>query len=301
MRLNYQHLFYFHVVARSGSLKRAAIELGLSHSTLSTQVRALEAALGAALFDRAGRSLELTDDGRVVRRYTEEIFDLGTELVAEVRGRAMTGTRLRVGLVDAVPRVIVRRLLEAVLAMSPPPRIVCRGDHFDRLLTALTVHGVDVIIADAPVPPGLGVAAFSHLLGTCGVTFLASRQLAHRLMSGPPARSFPACLHRAPLLLPPATTVLRRSLDPWFQRHDVQPRGVAEIEDMALAKSLGAGGVGVFVAPRVVEAEICMQYGVVMVGRTDEIKERFFAISTERRIKNPATLALTRARLDLFV
>jgi len=300
-RLNYQHLFYFHVVARTGGLKRAARELGLSHSTLSTQIRSLERALGCALFERAGRALELTEAGRVAQRYTDEIFALGGELVTTLRRELPMATRLHVGLVDAVPRVIVRRLLEAVLLMSPATRIVCRSDRLDRMLSDLALHTLDVVIADAPVPTGLGIRAFAHPLGDCGVTFLSAKSLAERLLAGrSPKQAFPACLDDAPLLLPPSTTTLRRSLDPWFQRRGVQPRVVAEIEDVGLIKSLGAGGVGVFVAPIVVEAEISEQYDVVSVGRTDEIKERFFAISAERRIKNPATLELTRARLDLF-
>jgi LysR family transcriptional regulator, transcriptional activator of nhaA len=295
--LNYHHLLYFWVVAREGGLAPAGKVLRLSHPTLSAQIHALEAHLGEELFSRARRRLALTEMGRVVYRYAEEIFSLGREMVDTLQGRA-TGQpmRLDVGVVDAVPKLVVSRLLSPALELDPPVRIVCREHAYENLLADLALHTLDVVISDAPVPPGSNVRAFNHLLGETGVSFFGTRALvdAHR-------RGFPRSLDGAPMLLPMEGVTLRRSLNQWLEAHDVKPRVVAEFEDSALLKVFGGEGRGIFAAPTAVEAEVIAQHRVVLLGRTDEIRERFYAISVEKRLKHPAVLAISdAARGDLF-
>src|SRR5512145_3254030 len=194
--LNYHHLLYFWIVAREGGLVPAGRVLRLSHPTLSAQVHALEERLGEKLFSRVGRRLALTEMGRVVYGYAEEIFTLGREMVDAVKDRS-TGQplRLEVGVADVVPKLVVRRLLEPALALPAPVRLVCREGTQERLLGELAVHSLDVVISDAPVPAGSSVRAFSHLLGESGVTFFGARALAEPLR-----RSFPRSLQGAPIL-----------------------------------------------------------------------------------------------------
>jgi LysR family transcriptional regulator, transcriptional activator of nhaA len=296
--INYHHLLYFFVVAREGGLVQAGKVLRLSHPTLSAQIHTLEDQLGEKLFQKVGRKLELTEMGRVVYRYAEEIFSLGTEMIDAVKGRgAGKQLRLDIGIVDVVPKLVVRRLLQPALELPEPVRLVCIEAPYEKLLADLALHALDIVIADAPVPAGSNIRAFNHLLGETGVTFFAARSLAGQLR-----RKFPSSLDGAPMLLPLEHLPLRRALDQWFQRHEIKPKIVAEFEDSALLKAFGADGLGVFAGPSVVEAEVASQYGVETIGSTDQVKERFYAISAERRLKHPAVLAISdSARHDLFV
>jgi LysR family transcriptional activator of nhaA len=296
--INYHHLLYFWVVAREGGLVPAGKVLRLTHPTLSAQIHALEAELGEKLFVKVGRKLELTETGRVAYRYADEIFTLGREMVDTVKGRAL-GKPLRfdVGVADVVPKLVVRRLLQPALELAEPVRLVCSESSFEKLMADLALHALDIVITDAPVPPGSSVRAYNHLLGETGISFFGGKTLASRHRRG-----FPKSLDGAPLLLPLEHLTLRRALNLWFARRDIKPHVVAEFEDSALLQAFGADGIGLFVAPTVVEKEVIAQYGVQLVGRTEEVKERFYAISTERRLKHPAVVAISdAARQDLFV
>jgi LysR family transcriptional regulator, transcriptional activator of nhaA len=289
--VNYHHLLYFWVVAREGGLVPAGKVLRLSHPTLITQIRTLEEQLGEKLFVKVGRKLTLTETGRVAFRYADEIFTLGREMVDVLKGRtAGQALRLEVGVADVVPKLIVRRLLQPALELEQPVRLVCLEDTFEKLLADLALHTLDIVIADAPVPQGSSVRVYSHFLGETGVSFFAAKELA-----GSRRRGFPGSLDGAPFLLPLQHLTLRRSLNAWFERHDLSPHIVGEFEDSALLKAFGADGVGIFAAPSVVEREVVAQYDVQVVGRTDEVKERFYSISAERRLKHPAVLAVSDA------
>jgi LysR family transcriptional regulator, transcriptional activator of nhaA len=295
--VNYHHLLYFWVVAREGGLVPAGKVLRLSHPTLSAQVHALEDNLGEKLFTKVGRKLALTEVGRIVFRYADEIFTLGREMVDTVKGRS-TGQPLRldVGVVDAVPKLVVRRLLQPALSLAEPVKIVCYEDSYEKLLADLALHSLDIVIADSAVPSGSSVRAFHHLLGETGVSFFGAQSLASTFKRG-----FPKSLDGAPMVLPLESSTLRRTLNHWFDRHEVKPRVVAEFEDSALLKVFGGDGVGIFTAPTVVEKEVCRQYGVSVIGHAPEVKERFYAVSVERRLKNPAVVAITDvARHELF-
>jgi LysR family transcriptional regulator, transcriptional activator of nhaA len=295
--LNYHHLLYFWVVAREKSLIRASAKLTLSPSTVSSQIRALEDATGETLFIRKSRGLELTDMGRVVYGYAEEIFTKGRELQDALAGRpAGKPVSLVVGVADVLPKLVARLLLEPALRLEAPVRLICRDDKPERLLAELTVHNVDVVLSDAPVGPAARVRAFSHLLGECDVTLFATDALAaiHR-------HGFPKSLEGAPFLLPTENTALRRSLDQWFTGRGIRPRIVGEFEDSALLKVFGQSGTGIFAAASVIAKEVQRQYQVRTIGRLRNVRERFYAISVDRRLKHPAVVAISEeARLKLF-
>lgn len=295
--VNYHHLLYFWVVAREGGLVPAGRVLRLTHPTLSAQIHSLEDQLGEKLFTKVGRKLTLTEMGWVVFRYADEIFALGREMVDTVKG-APSGQplRLNVGIADVVPKLVVRRLLQPAFNLPAPVRLVCYESSYEKLLADLALHSLDIVISDAPVPPGSSVRAFNHLLGETGTSFFGTRSLVNTYKRG-----FPGSLHDAPMLLPLESLILRRSLNQWFDRNDIKPRVIAEFEDSALLKVFGADGIGLFVAPTVVEKEVIAQYGVQLLGRTDEVRERFYALSVERRLKNPAVVAISdAARHELF-
>ncbi len=292
--LNYQHLLYFWVVAKEGGLVAAGRVLRLSHPTLSAQIHALEERLGERLFSREGRKLVLTDVGHLALRYAEEIFGLGNELVDVVQGKK-TGTlmRLDVGVVDMLPKLLVKNLLQPVLSLSEPVQLVCHEGGLDQLLPALASHALDIVLADSPVPSGSTVRAHNHLLGQSGVGLFAAPSLARAFRSG-----FPASLAGAPFLLPAGSLTLRRSLNVWFEKHAIVPRVIAEFEDSALLKVFGADGVGVFAAPLAVASEVEERYHVEQLGLAEGVSERIYAISAERRLKHPGVLAIVRAALQ---
>ncbi len=295
--LNYQHLLYFWVVAREGSISRATAVLHLTQPTISTQLKTLELSIGAPLFDRRGRSLVMTETGQLVFRYADEIFRTGRELSqALARGGGGVPTRLVVGISDSLPKLTTWRLLQPALAIVPPFRLVCRIDKTERLVPELATHAIDIVLADAPISPASPVRIFNHLLGECGVTIFGTEALSRRYRRG-----FPRSLDGAPFVMQTENTALRRSLDAWCIANDVHPDITCEAEDVALLQVFGQEGMGMFAAPTVVESQIRKHYGVRVVGRLPEVRERFYAISVERKLLHPGVVAITEAaRTRLF-
>jgi len=296
-RLNYHHLMYFWMVAREGTVARAAAQLRLAQPTLSGQIHALEGALNEKLFERVGRGLRLTEMGRLVFRYADEIFALGRELAESVKGQP-TGRplRLTLGVADGMPKLVAYRLIEPALSLKQPVRLVVHEQSTERLLAALVLHEVDVVLTDRVASPGVSVRVFNHLLGDCGATLFAAPRLAAKFR-----RRFPRVLDGAPFLLPGAASTLRRGLEQWFEEQEIRPRIVGEFDDSTLIKVFGQAGAGVFAAPSIIESSVRKQYGVSVVGRLESVRERFYAVSTERRLKHPGIIAITEsARRELF-
>lgn len=295
--LNYHHLLYFWTVVREGSISKAAEKLQLSQPTVSAQVRMLEAALGERLFQRKGRTLVLTDVGRLVHRYADEIFGIGRELLETLRGRpAGRPLQLTVGVANAVPKLIVYRLLRPAMQGSETVQVICREGNAEQLVAQLATHALDVVISEIPAPPHVRVKVFNHLLGESDTAFFAPDPLAARLR-----RRFPASLRDLPMLLPTDNTALRRALDDWFEKEDLRPRVVGEFEDSALMTVFGHAAGIAFPAPAAIERDVCRFYGVRAIGRIDAVRDRYYAISAERRLKHPGVLAITSAaRGDVF-
>jgi LysR family transcriptional activator of nhaA len=295
--LNYHHLFYFWAVIHEGGVSAASEKLRLSPSTVSAQVSSLQEAMGGKLFRRVGRNLEPTELGRLVFRYANEIFFLGREMMETVRGRPVAGPlSLRVGIVDVVPKLIARKIVEAALSLPESVHLVCHEDKEEKLLAELAIHNLDLVLSDSATRTGLHIKVYNHFLGECGVTFFAARKLAMRVRPG-----FPKSLHGTPMLLPFDMTVLRRGLERWFESLELRPIITAEFEDSALMKEFGQNGHGIFAAPSVIEKEVQRKYNVQVVGRTEAVRERFYAISCERIIKHRAVAAISDAARKGFL
>ena len=295
--LNFKHLRYCWAVAANGSIARAADILHLTPQTISSQLRELEEQLDVKLFEKSGRNLVLTDSGRMVFSYADEVFRLGNELQDVLQGRIPgVALTLNVGVAMVVPKLLAYRLLAPVLAMQEPVRLVCQEAPLQDLLADLSVHKLDLVIADCPLSPTLNVRAYNHLLGQSGISFFAARSVARSYR-----KDFPLSMDGAPMLMPTSSSALRRMLEQWFEARDIKPLIVAEFEDRALMKAFGEAGVGVFTSPTAVEEDVVAKYGVHIIGRTSDISESYYAISAERRIKHPAVSLITdTARSDLF-
>jgi LysR family transcriptional activator of nhaA len=286
--LNYHHLLYFWTVARTGTVTAASEELRLAPSTISGQIQQLEESLGDELFRRSGRRLVLTDFGRTVFRYAEEIFGIGRELKNFVEGRSTSGRlRLHVGVTEVVPKLVVRRLLEPVLAMDRRVHLIVSEGHADELVSDLARHHLDVAITDAPTGPESAVRTYNHLLTESTVGFFGTAECIGRL-EGP----FPDGLDEQPLLMPTANSMLRRRLESWFDDREIVPVIVGEFQDAAQLKTLGQAGLGLFPAPEMVAEEVERQYGVECVGTVENLTEEYYAVSVEKRERHPAVRAM---------
>ncbi|MEW8325151.1 MAG: transcriptional activator NhaR [Candidatus Thiodiazotropha taylori] len=297
LKLNLKHLRYFWAVASHGTIVQAAEALFITPQTISGQLRELESQVGSELFRKEGRRLVLTETGRLVFSYADEMFRLGIELQDMLTGRTQgTVITLKVGVAMVVPKLLAYRVLEPVLQMQDPVKLICHEAPLVDLLADLSVHKLDMVLADSPINPTLNIRAYNHALGESGITFFAAPDDAQRLRS-----EFPVSLHGQNILMPSSGSSLRRNLEIWFQRQQIEPVVVAEFEDRALMKTFGERGTGVFTTPTAVEQDVIDKYRVEVVGRADEITESFYVISPERHIKHPAINTITQtAKADLF-
>jgi LysR family transcriptional regulator, transcriptional activator of nhaA len=296
--MNYKHLYYFWWVAKAGGVVKAGEQLHITPHTISGQIGILEDDLGTPLFTKRGRNIELTEVGKLVLGYANDIFALGSELEESVRNY-QTGNRpieFRVGVADAVPKTIACRLIEPATRLPEPVRIVCHESTLENLLVELAAHRLDLVIAGAPIPPSVSVRAYNHRLGESGMSFFAAGRILEGLKG-----AFPACLNGAPMLVPTVDVAVRSALDRWCVKNKLRPHVVGEFDDSALMKAFGKREMGVFIGPTVIESEIEIQYGAKAIGRTKEIIEEFFAISVERRVSHPCVVAIAEAsRTQLF-
>ena len=297
--MNFKHLHYFWVTAKAGGVMRASEQLHTTPQTLSGQIKLLEERIGRKLFKKRGRQLELTEDGRVALGYAEEIFTLGSALEAAMRERQEGNTRVldfRVGVADSVPKSVAYHLLEPAQTMEQPVRLICHEGKFPDLLATLALHRLDLVISDEPLSRQVSVKAFNHALGSSPMSFFCAPALQARLKG-----SFPHCLNGAPMLVPNPSNSVGKQLEAWLTRNQLHPRVVGEFDDTALMKAFGKEGRGVFLSPTLLEEETATQYGGVVIGRSDEIVEEFYAISVERRISHPCVAAISSAaRGSLF-
>jgi LysR family transcriptional activator of nhaA len=286
--LNYKQLNYFWQVARAGSIARASEQLDLTPQTLSGQIGLLEASLEASLFRRVGRGLELTETGRLALSYADEIFEIGAEMEQALSGGTVKQVAtFRVGIADVMPKSIVYRLLAPAMSLNEPIKIICREDKLDKLLGDLAIHRLDLVLSDRPMPAEMDIKGLNHKLGECGVSFFAVPALAEKY-----GANFPASLNHAPLLVPSLDTAMRGRLMRWFDSQRLRPQIVGEFDDSALMKAFGQAGIGIFTAPSVIADEITQQYGVVVLGRIDEVLDFYYAISVARKFDHPAVLAI---------
>lgn len=295
--LNYHHLLYFWTVAREGSITRACEVLHLAQPTISTQLRKLERRMGGKLFEKSGRRLRLTDLGRLVYRYADEIYAVGQELSQAVAGRPIgQPLELVIGSTESLPKHVVHHVLAPAYLLAEPIRLECREGPLDKLLLDLAAYDLDVVLSDAPASStGMRLKAFNHLLGESTISIFGTEELAEKYRVG-----FPQSLDGAPLLVPAQGTTFRRNWETWCEEQSLRPKIVGEFQDSALLKVFGQDGRGLFASPTVISTEVCRQYTVQTVGEISELKEKYYAISVERRLKHPAVVEISQLAKSKF-
>jgi len=288
--LNYSHLLYFWTVVREGSIVKASEVMHITPQTISGQLKLLEESVGDSLFIRSGRKLQLTETGEVVNLYADEIFTLGSELAQRVSNKSNgSPAKLNIGILNSIPKLIAFRTIAPALEMEEPIKVFTHEGELDKLLGDLAVHKLDLIISDKQIPAGLNVKAYNHKLGDSKISFFAQKKIAAKYK-----KNFPQSLQNAPMLLPEVNTPMRRDIDDWFDEMEIVPEVVAEIDDSALIKAFGEAGIGLFPAPNAVAQAIEHMYHTKVVGTLDNVRETYYAISPERKIKHPGVLKITQ-------
>ncbi|WP_235864924.1 LysR family transcriptional regulator [Pseudothauera lacus] len=294
--LNYKHLRYFWMVARCGSIARASERLHLTPHAVSGQLTQFEHSLGVALFQRQGRQRALTEAGRSLLDYADRIFALGDEALAALDDAGLhLRPRITIGIADSLPKSIAAGLLRTMLRMDPPVRLTCTEGRLPQLVGELGMHRVAAVLADRPLPPGISVRAYSHLLGRSPLTVFAAPALLERQ-----PRAFPALLDGAPFLMPGEDVAFRPALQQWLSTRGIEPQVVAEFDDLALLKAFGSSGAGFFVAPTKIAADIERQYGVCRVGELETVLAEVYLLTTERLLKHPAMQEIRRTATMLL-
>lgn len=291
-QLNYKHLHYFWVVAQEGSITKAASRLDVAVQTISGQLSLLERQLGKTLFKPQGRGLVLSDTGRLVLGYADQIFQLGDALVQAVhQSDAESTLRLRAGISDGIPKLLAYQLLTQVTEMPQDIRLVCDEGEFETLLADLALHKLDVVLTDRAAPVGGNLKLFSTHLGD-----FATGLFGHPDLVAQHRDTFPDSLQGAPFLLPTRHNALRGRIDRWLEANHLHPRIVGEFEDSALLTTFGRGGLGLFPAPLALAEQVGAQLNAQPLGAMTGVSEQIYAISNERRIRHPAVEVLCQSQ-----
>lgn len=292
--LNYNHLYYFYIVASEGSITAASHKLNLTPQTVSGQISKFEETIGMKLFDRQGKRLVVSENGQMILEQARDIFQKGEEIQHIFnQQQPMNWTRFNVGLTDVVPKVLALRLLKSVLELPQNIRLICHEGDQEKLLADLAINKLDCILTDQPLPSNSPIKAYNHSIAHSGLTFFAKSDLANTLI-----QDFPKSLDQQPFLLPGKNSLVRDLTLSWFHKYEISPQIIAEFDDSALLKAFGKEGYGIFAAPSLIEKDVELQYDVVMIGRTDEFIERYYVISPERKVRHPATKHLIQSVHD---
>ncbi len=286
---NYRHLYYFWVVAKEGSMSKAAERLDMAIQTISAQVHELEKSLGYMLFKPAGRGITLTESGFAALEIADQIFSIGERLPEAVRDAANSPKiKISVGISDGLPKFITRQLLEPILKHKDVQLIAHEGE-FEDLLADLALHRLDIVLADRPAPNNKNLNVYSQELTKTVLAWYASKHLAKKAKA-----NFPECLKDLPILLPTAHSTVRVLLDQWLNKHNITPNIVGEFEDSALLKTFAASGLGAFPAGLLIEKDLKDTYGLELLGSCENIHEYFYAIRSEKKIQHPLVQAIIK-------
>ena len=274
-RLNFHHLHYFWAVAKEGNLTRAAQSLHVAQSALSTQIRALEDQLGYALFIRSGRSLLLTEAGRLALDYAESIFALGNELQMTLQGGQQANQQLRIGAVATLSRNFQENLLRPFLGRNDV-HITLESGSLGELLERLVLHKLDVVLTNTPV------SSDAHRSWRCQLLDRQSVCLVGPPRDGQPPFDLRRDLQHVRLILPGRSSDIRSQFELYCDSHEVRATIFAEVDDMAMLRLLARDSGDVALLPAVVVQDELRTGALQLYLEIPEIVEQFFAVTQQR-------------------
>ncbi|WP_047393522.1 MULTISPECIES: LysR family transcriptional regulator [Chitinibacter] len=282
--LNYKHLQYFWVVAKEGGISAAARKLGITAQTISGQVSLLEQDIGQSLFSQVGRNLQLTEAGRTMLHYADQIFMLGNELQEAMERGESQRARLNIGIVDAIPKSIAQQLLAPLSGATV--KLVCIDGSLDELCAKLALHQLDLVLADQAGSEAQSLRLQSHALVYAPIMLLGTPELVARYQD-----DFPQQLNGAPLLLPTRNTALRLQLDVWLAEHHLQPDIVGEFSDSALMHTFAKTGIGFYPSP-VIPSKPIPSNELTSLGHLSGVIAQYHALYSPKKIMHPAIAKL---------
>lgn len=237
---NYHHLYYFYVIARAGSISKACLELRLAQPTLSSQLKQFEQYLNLKLFLRDGRKLYLTEEGRHILSYAQEIFETGRQLMDGLHDLSHKGRiRIQIGVSTFIPRSIVDALLKFLLKIEPDIYMTVQEDKPEIIIEELKLNLLDLILTDSPLTSAFHEDIENHLIAKIPVVFCASASLAKKY------KKLPDDLNGAPVILPTTQSQIYQTVQDYFSFHRIKPKIVGEIQDVELVRRLVLSGIGV--------------------------------------------------------
>ena len=292
--LNYHHLYYFYLVAREGSIAKAAKLLHVTPQTVSGQLSTFESQLGYSLFDRINKRLYLNAKGKVTYQYASEIFHKGNQLAEILNNSDEVNTKeFVIGITNGIPKVLFYDFVHGTMRKFANVRFVIREDSFDGLLKELAINAVDFIVADRGIAPGTQVNANSYFLGESSLSFFAKQPLSAN-------QRFPDCLNHMPLLMQGNTSGIRHALSSWLATEQLYPKIVAEFDDSALLKLFGSENFGVFCAPSAIAEHVEKQYDVHCIGKSEALSERYYAITGKSRAEYTLSEDIIGSAKEIF-
>jgi len=286
--LNYHHLYYFWITAKEGSISRASRMLRVGQPTISTSIKNLEESLNQSLFNRKGRGLHLTEAGKVVLDYANQIFSLGNELVEVIADKTFSKrTHVHFGALDSVPKSLVQSLIHSAQKIAPCAITVLEGGG-DYLFKELQAHRIDLVISNFPPTIGDSKQYFSRLLAKIPITVFSTKKYQ------PLKRNFPKSLQDQPFIMPSLHSKLRHDLNHFFQINKVTIDVIIETQDTSIQKILGIEGMGLVPLPDFAGKELVKEGKLIKIGSLQGITEDFWLISSPRKFSNPIAETLMK-------
>ncbi|MCL1123112.1 transcriptional activator NhaR [Shewanella surugensis] len=282
VNLNYNHLYYFWMIQKKGSVAKAAETLCLTPQTITGQIKVLEARLNGRLLKREGRRLSPTELGKLVFRYADKMFSLSYEMLDIINYQKDEKTLFEVGVADVLSKELVSRILLSVMSHDGSLHLACFESTHEDLMARLRDHKLDMILSDCAGGSLKYPEILSKKLGQSGVAFFS-----YRPMSTP----FPACLEQDKLLIPGRRTSLGQQLVHWFDEKGLKVRIFGEFDDAAMMNAFGFSNQGIFVVPSIYKQEV-IKRGMHLLGETDEVIEYYHVMFAERMIQHPAVKRL---------
>ncbi|MBY8109218.1 transcriptional activator NhaR [Vibrio fluvialis] len=279
--LNYNHLYYFWMVCKQGSVTKAADALFLTPQTVTGQIKALEDRMAGKLTKRNGRSIEPTELGQLVFKYADRMFGLSYEMLDIVNYSQRNNVLFDVGVADALSKRLVSKILMTTVPDDNSIHLRCFESTHEMLLEQLSQHKLDMILSDCPVDSSQSPGLFSKKLGESHMGFFSSGHVEKG--------RYPAVLEEHKLLIPGSRTAMGRKVRQWFDRQGIQPNILGEFDDAALMKAFARYHPDViFMAPLLYMNEMEQDLSLQLICRIEEIKEEYYVIFAERMIQHPA-------------